>query len=485
MTCVDVFTRLEKIYNMGKIYSPIQTLESLGTGTFGYRRIRAFLKFVDSINDAKIHECFSEFLYFLNRLPYDEKYRAYSEFIENIKGKIVIIHKFNDLISFLNNTKLPPILTDDEPFDAFSHFFNAIKGTVVMESKYELLESTFIYFLNSIPLQGPAPSLDWRIFSFSDLICAIKDTELFHNQQSLIKNKMSLIISILGEANLYQWRYGRNHSNRATKYRELACLIRAIKNTELIKEFILPLKKYLKKLKICKEIYNHYDFEEAFLPLLEELKGTELFTTMLMNFLEYIEEGLDPNLNNNKYQFVPYESFYDSLCRNIDNPNFMVDDFSALMKSIKGVNFILEFFPDFMRFLDKLPYDSFYDFLCALEGTNVMELRFPELISRFNTDRSNGSVAHCSYKVFIKIINQLKNTNLLHEKLPELLFKFDTLKDFYKRKAFYDLIIAIKGTETLETHYSLLKKHFKAIIELKGDILQVDLFTDLEEIFNK
>lgn len=272
----------------------------------------------------------------------------------------VIEDKFDNLLNLLNKWHSYRVdrFIDSKPYSNFSHFFKAIKGRKeLMVSKLSVIESSFISFLNSIPLgkDGSYPITigDKRILSFSILIEAVKNTQLFSKQISLINEKMLLVFSILKKGE--EREYYKYLDDLALKYHEFSSLVHAIKGTELINTFYEQIEmqfKYIIKKKKLREIYekNKWVLEETiFLDMIEAIKGADLIKNNFTDILDSID------------LFIQEKQLSESKA------------FFALLNAIKGTNVLKEVYPDIIRGLIQLPGECFYELLGALAGTPLMK----------------------------------------------------------------------------------------------------------------
>ena len=432
MTCVEIFTQLEKLSSFRK-----------------NERVYRFVKFVKSVSESKISECLTEFLYFIDKLS-SERYLAYSKFIETIKGMTVIEDKFDDLLNLLNKWHSYSvygtngiriwdsyifvngirIFINSEPFSAFSHLFKAIKGRKeLITSKLSFIESSFISFLNTIPLgkngRYPITEGDKRILSFSILIEAVKNTQLFSKLFSLINEKMILVISILkrgGARDKYN-----DIDALVLRYNEFSSLVQAVKGTELINTFYEQIEtRFNYLLNGLSEIYrkNKWVLEETIFPdMIEAIKGTDLIKNNFTDILESIDLF-------------------------IQDDKLKSEAFSTLINAIKGTNVIKEVYPDIIRALEKLPGECFCELLGALAGTTLMEEKFTELLIFYHS----------------MLYNEIRRSSL--------------------KKVFFELVNAVWGTKTINTYFSLLKAEYNQLKKLEG-VRPSEQFNELEKLFLK
>jgi len=85
---------------------------------------------------------------------------------------------------------------------------------------------------------------------------------------------------------------------------------------------------------------------------------------------------------------------------------------------------------------------------------------------------------------YLRYLNKEECENLLEEQFLIIVNKLDNVeKDFYRVRVFLRLIEAIKGTEILNTNYSLIKKKFTNFLvildKMSDDYLKLDIFSEM------
>jgi hypothetical protein len=417
-------------------------------------------------------------------------------------GNSVVIQYLleENYLTFMNNEEKIPIVTDilnttdkiDDNYNkrnTFSDLINAIKGTELMNTKYSLIEIQFTDILNTI---GKIDDNYIKRIAFSDFISQIKGTKLMNTKYSLIEIQFTDILNKLDKINDDEY-----------KRKELSKLISKIKGTKLLKEKLID---------ILNTIDNNYDKRYVFSDLLSAIKGTKSLEEKFTDILNTIDK-----IDDDRYKI----DFLSDLISAIKGTEVFENNFSAIeeivqiilkkenldiiskfVKNFEGTSILVDIFFKISDFLinckpktNYYVYKNVYEYLDHIGSSKIRTghqlidaIKYTELSIR---DYSSIKIMvqnllrksiedHSNFEMLIYL---LKESGLTRDFIIDILNFIKNIEDKYLSLICLSKAIPIiKNTNILKENYVIIDDMLQSFIFLIDEIEKNDSFEEFKKI---
>ena len=334
-----------------------------------------------AVESGLIKKYYSAFLERIDTLPDEFKHRVTYHLID-LTRSTEFFHKFSAqietlIVNLIDTFERVPIILNSS---AFSALLEAMKIMGMINEHFSELLEIADQFLG-----------DMKYHALENLIDSIKDTELFINYYTIIKDQF---FYFLEDTEKFVF---------LNKYKAFHALLKLEEGTGLIADYTPIYLEMIKKMS-CYDCECHNSYSE----LLEVLKKSGLKQEYFPIFLEILTT-------------FPIPSRYNAFCSLLEaaNANDLVKgNFFSFLEVIKGFNNIEK-------------YNAFHELNKTIKNTDLMINYKTEILSIFQSLLKDfKSLRDCEqYDGFITMLEIVKKTELMKNFLNEILGIFPELPD--------------------------------------------------------